>query len=96
MCEMRNSCLLGKITVLVVICCFCLPAQAKYGGGTGEPDDPYLIYDANQMNAIGVDSNDWDKNFVLIADINLSGFTGTRFNIIWNFTGVFDGNGHEG
>jgi len=99
----RISSLLGKITVLVVICCCCLPAQAEYGGGTGEPNDPYLIYDANQMNAIGADSNDWDKHFILMADIDLSSFTGTEFNIIGYyksssnnkpFTGVFDGNDH--
>ena len=30
-----------------------LPAQAQYGGGTGEPNDPYLIYTAEQMNKIG-------------------------------------------
>ena len=30
-----------------------LTAQAQYGGGTGEPNDPYLIYTAEQMNAIG-------------------------------------------
>ena len=96
---------MGKITVLVVICCCALPAQAKYGGGTGGPNDPYLIYDANQMNTIGADQNDWDKHFKLCADIDLSGLTGTSFNIIgyyvtWGspdnkpFTGVFDGNGH--
>ena len=105
MCETRNSSLLVKITVLVVICSFGLPVQAKYGGGKGEPNDPYLIYTAAQMNAIGADSNDWDKNFLLCADIDLSSFTGTDFNIIgkyvgWQnpnnnpFTGVFDGNGH--
>jgi hypothetical protein len=102
MCETRNSSLFGKITVLVVICCCCLAAQAKYGGGTGEPNDPYLIFDANQMNAIGADSNDWDKHFLLCADIDLSDYTGTSFNIIgssepWSgtpFTGVFDGNDH--
>ena len=103
MCETRNSSLLVKITVLVVICCCSLQAQAKYGGGTGEPNDPYLIFDANQMNAIGADSNDWDKHFLLCADIDLSAFTGTSFNIIGYyvdyrdkkpFTGVFDGNDH--
>ena len=75
-----------------------LPAQAKYGGGTGEPNEPYLIFDANQMNAIGADSNDWDKHFVLINDVNLAEYTGTSFNIIGTrynpFTGVFDGNDH--
>ena len=101
----RNSNLLGKITVFVFICFFALPAQGKYGGGSGEPNHPYLIYTAEQMNAIGADSNDWDKHFKLMADIDLSGFTGTSFNIIgyfvfWGspdnkpFTGVFDGNGH--
>ena len=97
MSAMRNSSLLGKITILAFICFFVLPAQAKYGGGTGEPNDPYLIFDANQMNAIGADSNDWNKHFLLCADIDLSGFTGTSFNIIGTtnpFTGVFDGSGH--
>lgn len=58
------------------------PAHAKYGGGTGEPNDPYLIYTAEQMNTIGADLDDWDKHFKLMADIDLSGYTGTDFNII--------------
>ncbi|NIP24966.1 MAG: hypothetical protein GWN67_11760, partial [Phycisphaerae bacterium] len=99
----RISNLLKKITILFIICYCCLPAMAKYGGGTGEPDNPYLIYDANQMNAIGADQNDWDKHFKQMADIDLSAYTGTSFNIIGYrvlfsdkipFTGVFDGNGH--
>ena len=97
--ETRKSSLWGKITILFVICFFSLPAQAKYGGGSGTPEDPYLIYDASQMNAIGADSNEWHKHFKLMADINLSSYTGTQFNIIginWvnPFTGVFDGNDH--
>ena len=88
-----------KLFVLLAICFCALPVQAKYGGGAGEPNDPYLIYDANQMNAIGANSNDWDKCFKLCADIDLSGFTGTSFNIIGidddnPFSGVFDGNDH--
>ena len=71
-----------------------LPAQAQYGGGSGEPNDPYLIYTAEQMNAIGANPNDWDKHFKLMADIDLSAYTGTAFNIIGSFRGVFDGNGH--
>jgi len=74
--------------------------QRKYGGGTGEPNDPYLIYTAEQMNEIGADSNNWDKHFKLMAAIDLSSYTGTSFNIIgyndWRgnkpFRGVFDGN----
>ncbi|MDH4241511.1 MAG: peptidase A26, partial [Phycisphaerae bacterium] len=95
----RKSNLLGRITVLFALCCFCLPAQAKYGGGSGTSNDPFLIYTAEQMNAIGADANDWDKHFLLCADIDLIAFTGTSFNIIGTdyhntFTGVFDGNGH--
>ncbi len=99
----KNLGLMGNIAVWLVICCCGLPAQAKYGGGTGEPNDPYLIYTAEQMNAIGADSNDWDKHFKLMANINLGGYTGTEFNIIGYyvflsdskpFTGVFDGNDH--
>ncbi|MHC4086990.1 MAG: GLUG motif-containing protein [Planctomycetota bacterium] len=63
------------ILIMAVIVCglsiFPLPAQAKYGGGSGEPDNPYLIYTAEQMNAIGADDNDWDKHFKLMADIDL-------------------------
>ena len=100
----RTSSRLGKITVVLVICCCSLSAQAKYGGGTGEPNDPYQIRDANHMQAIGADVNDWDKCFKLMADIDLSAYTGAQFNVIgyWKsvednaaFTGVFDGNGHE-
>ena len=72
-------------------------AQRKYGGGTGEPNDPYLIYTAEQMNVIGLHEEDWDKHFKLMADIDLSAYTGTSFNIIvslyGSFRGVFDGNG---
>jgi hypothetical protein len=50
------------------------------------------------MQAIGADANDWDKHFILLADIDLGGYTGTSFNIIGNdvnaFTGAFDGNGN--
>jgi hypothetical protein len=34
------------------------------------------------MNAIGAEPNDWDKHFRLMADIDLSGYTGTSFNVI--------------
>ncbi len=73
--------------------------QAKYGGGTGEFKDPYLIYTAEHMNTIGVESNDWDKHFKLMADIDLKDFGDSSFNLIGSdsqpFLGVFEGNGHS-
>jgi len=72
--------------------------HAKYGGGLGESDNPYLIYTAEQMNTIGLHPVDRDRHFKLMADIDL-GSLGTRdFNIIGRFPnyfrGVFDGDGH--
>ena len=96
----RHSIFTTTFSFLLLLFLIASPAHAKYGGGTGEPNDPYLIFDANQMNAIGADSNDWDECFKLMADIDLAGYTGTDFNIIgtwkpWHpFTGVFDGNDH--
>jgi hypothetical protein len=99
------------IPIMAVLVCglsiFPSPAQAKYGGGAGEPNDPYLIYDANHMQAIGADANDWDKHFKLMADIDLGGIIYTTAviapeedNSNWYFdgiafTGVFDGKSHK-
>jgi hypothetical protein len=72
--------------------------HAKYGGGTGEPNDPYLIYTAGQMNTIGAEPNDWDRHFKLMADIDLKDFGDSSFNLIgsdsYPFKGLFDGDGH--
>ncbi|GEM_PF-1763716 len=71
--------------------------HAKYGGGTGGPDNPYLIYTDEHMNTIGLHEEDFDKHFVQMADIDLGSLGEDDFNIIGNilspFSGVFDGNG---
>jgi hypothetical protein len=66
-----NLKILYVMVFLITICFFSFPAHAKYGGGTGEPNDPYLIHTAEQMDAIGAEPNDWDKHFKLMADIDL-------------------------
>ncbi|MHC4584854.1 MAG: hypothetical protein ACYS3N_10005 [Planctomycetota bacterium] len=99
MMEVRKSGFLRTIPLLIAVCFVSLSAKAQYGGGSGEPNDPYLIYTAGQMNEIGLHREDWGKHFKLMADIDLSAFTGTAFNIIgsyssWRpFSGAFDGNG---
>lgn len=70
-----------------------------YSAGSGTAEDPYLVATAADMNEIGANPIDWHKHFLLVADINLADYTGTKFNIIGSyydkpFTGVFDGNGH--
>lgn len=83
-----KSCLNHKNFFVVSLCAAVLGPLAgvakceKYGGGSGTADEPYLIYDANQMNYIGADPNDWDKNFKLMADVGLGVYTGKSFNII--------------
>ncbi|MHC4150061.1 MAG: fibronectin type III domain-containing protein, partial [Planctomycetota bacterium] len=81
-----------------VIALFCLgvlisSASAKYGGGTGDANHPYIISTSAHMQAIGTDANDWDKHFKLTADIDLDGLAvpsiGTEAA---PFSGVFDGN----
>ena len=97
------------ITIMLVsVLIFSIPALGKYGGGQGTEAEPYLIYDPNQMIAIGADPNDWDEHFKLMADINLAlaepnVFTtaliapDTSSSIFFQgtpFTGVFDGADH--
>jgi len=84
-----------SILVLVMVFSCASICFGKYSGGIGEPNDPYLICTAENMNEIGTHSSDWNKHFLLVADINLADYTGMQFNIIKNFTGVFDGNDHK-
>jgi hypothetical protein len=86
----------GKLTTLLlvslIICFYAMPAYTKYEGGAGTAGNPYLIYTAEQMNEIGANPGDWNKHFMLIADVNMSDIAGTDYNVIETFTGIFDGN----
>jgi hypothetical protein len=57
--------------VTLTICVLALPANAKYSGGTGGPNDPYQIATAADMIALGETPEDYDKHFILTADIDL-------------------------
>jgi hypothetical protein len=81
-------------------------SQGRYSGGTGEPNNPYRIATPNDLNDIGSHIEDYNKCFVMVADIDLSFYDGRdgrpRFSIIgyrdyWGtyfFQGRFDGNDH--
>jgi len=83
------------------------PSDGKYGSGTGELDNPYLIYTAEQLNALSTEPNDWNKHFKLMADIDLSGYSYESALIApdadpcdldfqgASFKGIFNGNGHK-
>ena len=91
------------VLIVVVVCLFSSAAFGQPWDGNGIEGDPYEIWDACDMQAIGADSNYWDAHFELMADIDLSAYTGTSFNIIGYYTfsgiepfsGVFDGNEHS-
>jgi hypothetical protein len=59
------------IPLMIAICLLSVSVYAKYSGGTGEPNDPYQIATADDLIALGEDANDYDKNFILTADIDL-------------------------
>ncbi len=89
---------LGISIVLVTIFAGNVRADGTYSGGTGEPNDPYLISTPADMNEIGAHPEDWNDCFLLTADTNLIDYNETNFIIIGNdinsFTGTFNGNGH--
>jgi len=96
--------------VLFLICLSGSRAEAQYGGGSGEPNDPYQIATAEHLLSIGSDPNLLNKHFALVADIdldpNLPGGTIFTKALIASdpdypfretgatFTGSFDGNGY--
>jgi len=59
------------LLLTLTTCLFVLPAQAKYSGGSGEPNDPYQIATAADLIALGETPEDYDKHFLLTADIDL-------------------------
>jgi hypothetical protein len=74
-----------------------LTQAATYGGGSGTADDPYQIWTPQQLNTIGLNPADWGMSFKLMADIDMSAYTGTQYNIIGTdsynaFRGMFNGN----
>lgn len=92
----------GVLQVLAVLYSCALAQGAPWLGG-GTDAEPYLVRDADEMQAVGADPNYWDGHFKLTADIDLGGFGAANFNIIGHFnrsgvyapfTGVFDGGGH--
>jgi len=99
----RSSRVLRTIPLLIVVCFVSFPAQAQYSGGTGEPNDPYQIATAEDLMMLGETPEDYDKHFILTADIdldpNLPGRKVFDKAVIAPagyvaFTGIFDGNCH--
>jgi hypothetical protein len=67
-----------------------------FGGGTGEPGDPYEVATLSQLNEV---RNHLDAHFILVNDIDASATSIEEFEPIGTqqegFSGVFDGDGFE-
>jgi len=67
-----------------------------YGGGSGTPGAPYVIYTAEQLYDVGITPCDWDKDFRLVSSLDCSGMSQRLYYPIGNsrqaFQGAFDGN----
>jgi len=60
------------ITSLMILCLCSTSAQAKYSGGTGQPNNPYQIATADDLMLLGDSPEDYDKHFMLTANIDLA------------------------
>lgn len=96
------------LSLTIIITISAGSAFGAYSGGTGEPNDPYQIADANDLLALAADTNDYGKCFILTADVNLQGQVFTKAIIAMDtvtggisffegtpFTGTFDGNDYK-
>jgi hypothetical protein len=106
----RVSFILRTISSLIMVLSISFPAYAKYRGGSGDPFNPYRIATAEDLIQLGENPDDYDKDFILTADIdmdpNLPGRkvfdkaviapnTGSYSTFYGTaFTGVFDGEDH--
>jgi len=74
------------------------PIQAKYGGGVGTLENPYLIFTAEHLKTVATEPDDWNKHFRLMADVDLEDSAGGMSHFLGElerpFTGTFDGNAH--
>jgi len=93
-----------SLIVFFLACWPVAPAGAKYGGGNGTANAPFLIYTAEDFALIGNSPEDWDKQFKVMQNLDLAAYDETSLRMIgrWAslgaygnqpYRGIFDGNG---
>ena len=95
------------VFVAVIIVGLLSSISFGYCGGTGDTNNPYQICSAGDLLTMAADTNDYNKCFILTADVNLQGQVFTTAIIAPDtvagdysfegtaFTGTFDGNDHK-
>lgn len=76
----------------------------KYSGGSGEPEDPYVITSEADLRLLSASAEDWSKDFKQTSNIEMSDAEFTPIaNLTTNYTigsavklfnGSYDGNNH--
>jgi hypothetical protein len=67
----RNIQMCGVIPFLIAVYAIPFPAHARYSGGSGTTLDPYQIATAADLILLGDSPEDYDKHFLLTADLDL-------------------------
>ncbi|WP_066627233.1 T9SS type A sorting domain-containing protein [Labilibacter marinus] len=83
--------------IIAIVCV--MGAKAQYSGGAGTSGDPYQISTAADLVTLSTDEANYDKEFIVTADIDMSSISYTFYSLGYYagagdvfFTGVFDGN----
>jgi len=90
-----------SILIFVIVGLACAPLWAGYDAGDGSADHPFQIAEPNQLVYMSQHPEDWNKNFLLTADINMNLAEPNTFTTALiapdgsdEFTGIFDGDNH--
>ena len=82
--------------------CFSHLGDVPFAGGAGTAENPYLICNAAQLQALGADSSHWvhNRHYRLMSNIDMNELSGSQYNIIGlnettPFSGYFNGNGYR-
>ncbi|MBN2316231.1 MAG: hypothetical protein JXM79_20050 [Sedimentisphaerales bacterium] len=67
----NHSRILWTVLLLISLWLLSNPVQAKYSGGAGTADNPYQIATARDLMLLGESPEDYDKHFILTANIDL-------------------------
>lgn len=90
----NNARTAGSAAILWLLLAPCT-AVALYSGGAGTAPNPYRIGSAQDWTSFALTTEDWNKHFLLTADIDFGGNDVTPVGTIDEpFIGAFDGNEH--
>ena len=90
----------GTVRSGVAVMLYVSNGNQLYSGGAGTELSPYVIATADDLVALGERTNDYDKYFIMTADIDMSGYSFSHAviadpaNDMDAFYGNFDGDGH--